>query len=133
MDESIKKRCENELAVFLVEEDGFRNWMWLPKMSLAALASWWCSNPNISEFAVGLLSPYKLPGDILLADSEESMDFWYTEFKKVGTCKAWINSEDDSYLITSDGQLVVDQAFPSDRLDAARRRLSSYLDQDAQW
>jgi len=30
-------------------------------------------------------------------------------------------------LITADKQLVVDQAFPSDRLDAARRRLSGYI------
>jgi hypothetical protein len=132
MDESIKERCKSELAVYLVEEDGFRNWVWLPRMSLAELTSWWRSNTNISEFAVGLSAPYKLPGDMLLADTEVSMDFWYTEFKRTGTCKAWINSEDDSYLITSERQLVVDQAFPSDRLDAVRKRLSSYLDQEAQ-
>ena len=127
MDENIKRRCENELAVFLVEEDGFRNWVWLPKMSLAELISWWRSNTNISEFAVGMSLPYKLPGDMLLADTEESMDFWYTELQKAGNCKAWINSEDDSYLITSERQLVVDQAFPSDRLDAAKKALANYL------
>lgn len=128
MDEKIRQRCDSELTVVLEEEYGFRSWLWFPGMTLPELTTWWREQERIAEYADGLQSPYALPGEVYLVESEEDANFWYDGFKDARLCKAWINSEDDSYLLTSDKRLVVDKAFPAECLEGATRRLSRYLD-----
>lgn len=127
MDETIKRRCGTELAVLLEEECGFRNWIWFPRMALQELIDWWRDQERVARFADERDSPYLLPGEIFFAESEEVMDFWFDSFKDPRFCKAWINSEDDSYLITSTREFVVDRAFPRDRIPATLARFSQYL------
>lgn len=123
----IRQRCKSELVVFLEEECGYRDWFWFPRMTLTELETWWTNHENISEFSVGLDSPYKLPGTIHLVESSEEYNFWIDNLRDPMYCKAWINSEDDSYLVTIDKRLLVDKAFPAECLEGARRRLSRYL------
>ena len=127
MDEAFKRRCTTELVVFLEEECGYRYWIWFPRLQLTGFVDWWSNQENISEIAVGLQSPYSLPGELYLAESEAAVNFWYDSSKNPHFCKAWINSEFDSYLITCSKELVVDRAFPMDRLPQTRDRFSRYL------
>jgi len=127
MDDPINRRSETEQVVFFEEECGYRYWIWFPKIQMAELVNWWSNQENISELAVGLQKPFKLPGDLYLAESEEAVNYWYDSFKDPRLCKAWFKSEDDSYLITSTRELVVDRAFPKDRIPATLARFSQYL------
>lgn len=128
INKQVRQRCDSEFTVLLEEECGFRNWIWFPCMTPPELTIWWKSQERIAEYADGLQSPYKLPGDLYLVESEEDFNFWHDIFLDARFCKAWINSEDDSYLITNQKDLIVDKAFPIESLDRAKMRLSRYLD-----
>ena len=127
MDPAIKRRGKSELTVFLELNFGQLEMFWFPALSTDELISWWRSQQNISAFASD--PAYTLPGEIYFAHSQESVDFWHDEFHRPDSCKAWINDEDRSCLITSDKRLVTDQAFPVEHVAATRRQLSRYLEQ----
>lgn len=120
------RRCKIELAVFVELNFGQQEMIWFPTLSTDELISWWRSQQNISAFDSD--PAYTLPGEIYFAHSQESVDFWHDEFHKPDSCRAWINDEDHSCLITSDKRLVTDQAFPVERVAATRRLLSRYLE-----
>ncbi len=129
MDPAIKRRCKSELAVFVELNFGQLEMFWFPALSTDELISWWRSQQNISAFTSDPVALYILPGEIYVARSQELVEFWHDEFHRPDSCKAWINNEDHSCLITSDRRLVTDQAFPAERVAATRRQLSRYLEQ----
>ena len=127
MNEVIANRLQKELGVFLVEECGFRHWIWFPHMSLSELVNWWRNHDSVSEFAVGLDSLYRLPGNIYEAEAEEEYEDWMRGFRNPRFSKAWINSENDTYLYTNENEFVVDKAFPAESIERETARLVAFF------
>lgn len=127
VDQSVKTRFCSALTVVLEEECGYREWIWFPHMSLPELVDWWASNDRIADYAYGK-TPQDLPGDTFLVETDEAYDLYLLGFKRQDCCKAWINNDEDSYLVTPNRELVVDRGFPKECCSQARRRLSNYLE-----
>jgi len=127
MDQTAKQRFGKEITVVLEEDYGYREWIWFPKMALPELVQWWRIQENITDYS-GRDLPYKLPGDMFLVETEEDDALWISGFRRRDCCKAWINSDKHSYLVTSERELVIDRGFPVENLPRVHRLLSKFLD-----
>ncbi len=122
----MEKRFGKELTVVLDEDHGYRQFVWFPCMSLSQLVEWWTNQPEVTRY-IGLENPYTLPGDIYPVETEEQDHLWASGFDRDDCCKAWLGTDSDSCLVTTNGELVIDQGFPVEFLDAQRQRVSRYL------
>ncbi len=50
------------MVVFVEEEYGYRNWIWMPSMSSAELEAWWKALPTVATYFFA--GPSSFPGEI---------------------------------------------------------------------
>ena len=88
-----------KLNVLLMEEYGYRYWLWQPEMSAQQLEEWWQNLETMWDY---ILSPRNLPGQIF-ESSGNKIGFLYRELDEEGMhYTAHIHVDDDSYLVSPD-------------------------------
>ena len=96
----------NEVVVLLIEEYGYRSWIWLPEMTETALEDWWHILPSVDLY---FFDPSSLPGKMCIVQTERQ----YTQFRMLsesGRCyTGHIHEDDDSYLARPDNTSVFHQ------------------------
>ncbi|PIB14077.1 hypothetical protein [Vibrio rotiferianus] len=73
MDKTIKDKIQNELLVTISHDlwckiEPEADFFWFPKMSAPELENWWINQDTMVDYSD---DPYSLPGEVILADSEE--------------------------------------------------------------
>lgn len=101
------------IVVFLQEEYGYREWVWMPDMSADELKAWWKAIPTVAPYFYD--GPVNFPGEIhqIYFDTGDEGGFWVVkeEDRRVVTpisekftmnydqhWQAHIHTDNDSYL-----------------------------------
>ena len=89
------------VTVFLVEEYGYRTWIWRTGMTPTRLIAWWKALPTVSPF---FFNPSKsgLPGDLMQAGETDHEPGWWS---------AHLHMDEDSWLRTPDDTMIHHEGY----------------------
>ena len=98
----------NEVVVLLIEEYGYRSWIWLPKMTGRALETWWSRLPSVNRY---FFDPSSLPGKMCIVRTEVQRAQFHTLSQSGTYYRGHIHQDEDSHLVRPDNTFVFHRGY----------------------
>ena len=106
------------IVVFLQEEYGYKEWVWMPNMSEDELRAWWEAMPTVAPFFFD--GPVGFPGDThqiyfdddgfyLVEEGDRRIVTPVSEKYSMDSSKHWhahLHQDNDSFLRTPEGEYI---------------------------
>ena len=67
----------DKLAVYIQEEYGYRDWLWIPNMTVDEVKSWWKELPSVSPYF--FTGPISFPGQVHQIAFRNEKEFQFVE------------------------------------------------------
>ena len=112
-DNSQHKLAEG-ITILLMEEGGYRQWIWQPEMTIDEFEKWWQSLETVYPY---FFNPAHLPGKMYFVTTEDQVE-QYDQLMDEGVhYSGHIHMDTDSYITRPDGTSIHHRGFGKEVID----------------